>query len=162
MKRGHMVTSGFGPRWGSMHYGVDFGWPGGSGGLPVYASQGGTVAMVGPASGFGQWVVVDSPAADGAGTQVYGHIIPEVRQGQRVEAGQRIAHINPDSNTNGGVAPHLHFEHHRTVWSSRGADRLDPLPILNGARYPDEFVPVAKPADSGVWQRIYEQLMGPR
>lgn len=138
LQRGHMVTSPFGPRWGSQHWGVDFGRDGGSGGLPVYAVQGGTVWAVGPASGFGQWVVLDHPTEDGGGTTVYGHIIPEVRQGQRVGAGQRIARINPDSNTNGGVAPHLHLEWHRYVWSPPGPNRLDPLPLLQGAAYPGE------------------------
>ncbi len=121
------VTSGFGNRSGGFHWGTDFGRNGGSGGQPVFAAQGGSVVMVGPASGFGQWVVLDHPTADGSGTTVYGHVIPEVRQGQRVVAGQRIARINPDSNTNGGVAPHLHFEVHRYVWVQPGPDRLDPV-----------------------------------
>lgn len=120
------VTSGFGSRWGTTHWGIDFGRDGGSGGYPVYAAQSGSVTMVGPASGFGQWVVLDHPTEDGSGTTVYGHVIPEVAQGQRVLAGQRIARINPDSNTNGGVAPHLHFEVHRAIWSPPGSDRLDP------------------------------------
>ncbi|MDV7244470.1 MULTISPECIES: peptidoglycan DD-metalloendopeptidase family protein [Rhodococcus] len=121
------VTSGFGNRAGGFHWGTDFGRNGGSGGHPVFAAQGGSVVMVGPASGFGEWVVLDHPTADGSGTTVYGHVIPEVRQGQRVEAGQRIARINPDSNTNGGVAPHLHFEVHRYIWVQPGPDRLDPV-----------------------------------
>lgn len=145
---GRIVTSPFGPRWGTNHWGVDFGAPGGSAGLPVYAAQGGFVDMVGPASGFGQWVVLDHPDGDGAGTTVYGHVIPEVRQNQRVEAGQRIARINPDQNTNGGVVPHLHFEVHRSVWVEPGPDRLDPLVWLDdatepenvGGSMPDQFV----------------------
>ena len=138
LERGHIITSGFGPRWGSTHWGTDFGWDGGSGDRPVYAVQGGAVLMVGPASGFGQWVVVDHPASDGGGTTVYGHVIPEVKLGQRVEAGQRIARINPDQRTNGGVAPHLHLEWHRYVWVPPGSDRLDPAQMLVGARYPNE------------------------
>lgn len=138
LERGHIVTSGFGARWGTMHFGTDFGREGGSGGMPVYAVQGGSVVNVGPASGFGQWVVLDHPTEDGGGTTVYGHIIPEVEYGQRVEAGQRIARINPDSRTNGGVDPHLHLEWHRAVWSPPGSGRLDPLPLLAGAHFPGE------------------------
>ncbi|TWS20767.1 peptidoglycan DD-metalloendopeptidase family protein [Tsukamurella asaccharolytica] len=138
LERGHEITSPFGARWGTTHWGTDFGWPGGSAGRPVFAVQGGTVTQAGPASGFGQWVNVDHPAQDGGGLTVYGHVIPEVRVGQRVEAGQRIARINPDSNTNGGVAPHLHLEWHRSVWVPPGPDRLDPLPLLQGAQYPGE------------------------
>lgn len=118
--------------------GTDFGWPGGSAGKAVYAMQGGTVWAVGPADGFGQWVVLDHPTADGSGTTVYGHVIPEVRLGQRVEAGQRIARINPDRNTNGGVDPHCHVEVHRYVWSTAASGNrlLNPQSWLSGALYP--------------------------
>lgn len=148
LERGHIVTSRFGDRWGGVHWGVDFGREGGSAGMAVYAVQGGTVTAAGPASGFGRWVVVDHPAADGGGTTVYGHVVPEVQVGQRVEAGQRIAHIDPSSATNGGVAPHLHLEWHRYVWSPPGPHRLDPLPLLDGALYPGE-APSPVPADPG-------------
>lgn len=138
------VTSQFGPRWGTVHRGIDFGLEGGSAGMPVYAAQGGTVVYAGAASGFGGpdpagWVVIDHPTADGSGTTVYGHIIREVSVGQRVEAGQRIGRVNPNSNTNGGVAPHLHFEVHPTVW--RQGSQIDPAGWLAGA-----LTPGTKPA----------------
>ncbi|WP_433592326.1 peptidoglycan DD-metalloendopeptidase family protein [Nocardia sp. CA-145437] len=133
---GRVVTSGFGPRDGEFHWGSDFGRAGGSGGMPVYAAQSGTVVMCGPASGFGFWVVLDHPDEAGGGTTVYGHVVPEVSVGQRVDAGERIARINPDPNSNGGVPPHLHFEVHRYVWVPPGPDRLDPLPWLAAAAEP--------------------------
>ncbi|QDF20068.1 endolysin [Corynebacterium phage Lederberg] len=132
------VTSGFGPRWGTHHWGVDFGAPGGSGGRPVYAVKDGTVARSGPASGFGQWVGIDHPATNGGGETIYGHIIPEVKAGQQVKEGQRIGHINPNRATNGGVDPHLHLEWHRYTWTPPGPDRLDPMKKLTGARWPGE------------------------
>lgn len=132
------VTSGFGPRWGTTHYGTDFGAPGGSGGRPVYAVKDGTVVRAGPASGFGQWVGVDHPATNGGGETIYGHIIPEVRVGDRVREGQRIGRINPDRATNGGVDPHLHLEWHRYTWAPPGPDRLDPMKKLTGAKWPGE------------------------
>ncbi len=141
LARGFVVTSPFGRRGAEFHWGTDFGKDGGSGGLPVFAAQGGTVVNAGAATGFGQWVVVDHPTEAGSGTTVYGHVIPEVRVGTIVGAGQRIARINPDPNTNGGVAPHLHFEVHRSVWVPPGPDRLDPLPWLQGAAYPGESDP---------------------
>ncbi len=138
MKRGHIIASGFGPRDGGFHYGTDFGWPGGSAGLPVYSPQAGTVDKAGPASGFGWWVCIDHPDSAGGGYTVLGHIIPEVAVGQRVEAGQRVARINPDSSTNGGVPPHVHVERHRYTWAPPGLDRLDPLVVLAGAEFPEE------------------------
>ena len=138
---GRMLTSPFGWRDGFMHYGADFGREGGSGGMPVYAAQSGTVVYSGAASGFGGpspagWVVVDHPTEAGSGTTVYGHVIAEVNVGDYVQAGQRIARVNPDSNTNGGYAPHLHFELHPTVWQ-RGSQQ-DPMPWLAGALEPEQ------------------------
>ncbi|MDV8022255.1 M23 family metallopeptidase [Rhodococcus sp. IEGM 1330] len=169
---GFYVTSTFAPRWGTFHWGNDYGRQGGSGGRPIYAAQGGTVTKAGPASGFGQWINIDHSAADGSGLTVYGHIIPEVRVGQRVEAGQRIGYINPDSTTNGGtrekpIAPHLHFEVHRAVWSNPGPDRLDPTPWLAGALWPGQPAPPPVPVpavtdDDALWSEILTQLIGAR
>lgn len=136
--KGFYVTSGFGPRWGTQHWGTDFGRGGGSGGHPIYAVKDGTVVRVGPASGFGQWIGVDHPASNGGGETIYGHVIPEVKLGQKVREGQRIGRINPDQATNGGVAPHLHLEWHRYSWVPPGPDRLDPMVMLKGARWPGE------------------------
>ena len=137
VKSGAILTSAFGSRWGTQHRGADYGRTGGSGGDPVYAAQGGTVIYVGAADGFGGpdpagWIVIDHPAADGAGTTVYGHVVRDsnIRVGARVEAGQRIGIINPDQATNAGVAPHLYFEVHPTVW--RAGSQIDPVPWLRG------------------------------
>lgn len=135
------VTSGFGPRAGGFHYGTDFGRAGGSGGQPVYAVKAGTVTRAGTASGFGRWVTIDHPASNGGGETVYGHIIPEVAAGRQVREGQRIARIDPSTATNGGVAPHLHLEWHRYVWSPPGPDRLDPMTMLRGAAHPGASAP---------------------
>ena len=137
-----VLTSTFGARWGSQHLGIDYGFNGGAGGKPVFAAQGGTVVHAGAASGFGGpdpagWVVVDHPTEDGSGTTVYGHVVREVEVGQRVEAGQRIARINPNYSTMGSAtAPHLHFEVH--PWSWRAGSQIDPQPWLAGAGWPGE------------------------
>ena len=133
--KGFYVTSGFGPRWGTTHYGTDFGNGGGSGGKPVFAVKDGTVTRSGPANGFGRWVTIDHPASNGGGETVYGHVVPEVKVGQKVTEGQRIAHIDPNPATNGGVAPHLHMEWHRYSWAPPGPDRLDPEDMLKGAKW---------------------------
>ena len=110
---GRIVTSPFGPRDDGFHAGTDFGFPGGSANKPVYACASGIVIYAGAAQGYGGpdpagWLVIDHPAGVGVVTR-YGHIIREVARGEHVTAGQRIARINPDSATNGGVAPHLHL-----------------------------------------------------
>lgn len=137
------VSSPFGPRWGTQHRGLDFGKTGGSGGQPIYAAQSGKVDYAGAASGFGGradgragWIVVDHPAADGAGTTVYGHVVRDtgINVGTWVVAGQRIGIINPDKTTNGGVDPHLHFEVHPYVW--KAGSQIDPAVWLAGALSP--------------------------
>ncbi|MFC9768477.1 peptidoglycan DD-metalloendopeptidase family protein [Rhodococcus jostii] len=159
VERGFYLTSGFGSRWGTTHWGNDYGRDGGSGGYPIYAAQSGTVTAAGPASGFGKWITLDHPTDAGGGLTVYGHIIPEVRGGDRVEAGQRIGRINPDQNTNGGVAPHLHFEVHRYIWSPPGPDRLDPTPWLDGATWPGDIPQEVTGMDAGVLSRAMGQSL---
>lgn len=150
--KGFVVTSPYGPRWGTIHYGVDYGVVGGAGGKPIYAIKDGTVIAAGPASGFGQWIRLDHPASVGGNESVYGHIIPEVQAGQQVREGQRIGRINPDSSTNGGVAPHLHIEVYRYSWVSAaqrvlGKTILDPQQVLRGAKWPGETnTPATSPA----------------
>jgi len=141
LARGYFIASPFGPRDGGFHAGTDFGWLGGSGGLPIYACQSGTVLYAGAASGYGGpdprgWVVIDSTDAEGGGCAEYGHLVREVSVGDHVQAGQRIAHINPDSGSNGGVPPHCHLS-----IMPRGYDpatKIDPLLWLGQAAYPAE------------------------
>ncbi|QBP29688.1 lysin A [Mycobacterium phage Typha] len=124
--------SPFGWRPGGDHYGQDFE---AADGTPIYAAQAGTVAYIGAASGFGQWIVIDHPAADGAGTTVYGHMwdafATGLRQGDWVGAGQLIGYVGSNGQSTG---PHLHFEVHPTVW--RAGSQIDPRPWLSGALNP--------------------------
>lgn len=109
-------TSGFGPRWGSSHKGVDIA---NSIGTPIYAVMDGTVISAGPASGFGNWVRIQH--GDGS-ISVYGHMQANmiyVREGQQVRCGENIAGIGSEGQSTG---PHLHFEIH----TSGGA--IDPVP----------------------------------
>lgn len=142
LENGHIITSPFGPRWGGHHAGVDFGWEGGSANRPVYACAGGSVIHAGAAAGYGGpdpagWLVIDHPTEDGGGTTEYGHIVREVALGARVEAGQRIGHINSSQGSNGGVAPHLHLSVMPRGYAP--GQKIDPLPWLRDAVHPGEF-----------------------
>lgn len=165
LQRGSVVTSGYGPRWGTMHRGMDFGYPGGSANQAVYAVQSGTVvASPYDPGGFGYYIDVDSTDAEGSNLWVYGHIIPEVIPGQHVEAGERIGHVNGDRRTNGGVDPHCHVEVHQFTRQPSGPGRMDPAPFFNGAIYAGDtpIVPERAPDDDGpTWGMIATQLMGP-
>ena len=113
------VTSCYGARWGTMHYGVDIAAPIGT---PIYAPEPGVVLQAGPASGFGLAVYVQH--GDGSIT-LYGHVNSfDVSAGQVVSAGQRIAEVG---NRGQSTGPHLHFEVHQ---GGLYASRVDPVPWL--------------------------------
>jgi murein DD-endopeptidase MepM/ murein hydrolase activator NlpD len=111
------ITSGFGARWGTTHYGLDFAAPIGT---PIYAAADGVVIEAGPASGFGLWVRIQHE--DGTIT-VYGHMQSfNVREGEKVKAGEQIAMTG---NRGQSTGPHLHFE----VWEP-GGKKINPKPWL--------------------------------
>ncbi|WP_245900265.1 M23 family metallopeptidase [Geodermatophilus normandii] len=113
------VTSCYGARWGTMHYGVDIAAPIGT---PVFAPSGGVVLQAGPASGFGQAVYVQH---DDGSITLYGHVNRFfVSAGQVVSAGQQIAEVGNKGQSTG---PHLHFEVHE---GGLYASRVNPMPWL--------------------------------
>lgn len=110
-------TSGFGPRWGTFHAGIDIA---NAEGTPILAAMDGTVIDSGPASGFGQWIRIQHD--DGTVT-VYGHMSTlNVSVGERVTAGQVIAGMGSMGFSTGS---HLHFEVH-----PGGGSAVDPIPWL--------------------------------
>jgi murein DD-endopeptidase MepM/ murein hydrolase activator NlpD len=113
------VSSCYGSRWGTMHYGVDIAAPIGT---PVYAPDDGVVVDAGTASGFGLAVYIRH--ADGTIT-LYGHVNQYfVQAGQTVKVGQQIAEVG---NRGQSTGPHLHFEVHT---GGLYVNRVDPMPWL--------------------------------
>lgn len=95
-------SSGFGARNGSVHEGIDIA---NSLGTPIRAVMDGTVVNAGPATGYGNWVVLQH--GDGS-KSIYGHMSKwNVSVGQKVRAGDQIAVIGNEGQSTG---PHLHFE----------------------------------------------------
>ena len=118
-----VITSGYGPRWGGMHNGIDWAAPAGT---PVRAPAAGVVAFAGDRADYGRLVIIDH----GNGLESwYGHCRRiTVQAGVSVAAGQRIATVGSSGRATG---PHLHFE-----IRSEGR-QVDPLPYLRafpGAR----------------------------
>jgi murein DD-endopeptidase MepM/ murein hydrolase activator NlpD len=113
------VTSCYGSRGGTLHAGVDIAAPIGT---PIYAPEGGTVVMAGPASGVGLAVAVQH--GDGSIT-LYGHVNQFfVSTGQAVSTGQQIAEVG---NRGQSTGPHLHFEVHM---GGLYVNRVNPVPWL--------------------------------
>lgn len=140
MKRGtYTVSSGYGPRWGGFHAGLDFAAPIGT---PIYAAADGVVVEGKErynVAGFGSWIWLD--CQDSVGKDfIYGHVKHSgilVKKGDRVRAGQQIGVVGNEGQSTG---PHLHFE----VWGHPGrlgGAHQDPARYLQGAAQPGESQP---------------------
>jgi len=102
------ITSSFGERQdpfngeGAFHEGIDIA---GYIGEPVRAPADGTVLMAGPASGYGQEILLDH--GHGIHT-IYGHLSAfAVTAGQDVRRGDIIGYVGDEGRSTG---PHLHYE----------------------------------------------------
>jgi len=112
------LTSGYGPRWGRMHRGIDIAAPTGT---PIFAAASGEVVAAGwNNGGYGNLVDIRHP--DGSMTRYAHNSRILVRKGQRVEQGEQIALMG---STGFSTGPHLHFEVHP---SGRGA--MNPMAFL--------------------------------
>lgn len=114
-----VVTSGFGPRWGRQHTGIDID---GVTGDPVSAAAPGVVIAAGDhMGGYGRTVTIDH--GDGSMT-LYAHLSGiDVAPGQDVIAGDRIGRVGCTGTCTGD---HLHFE------IRIGGVPVDPLLYLPG------------------------------
>jgi murein DD-endopeptidase MepM/ murein hydrolase activator NlpD len=95
------VVSGFGPRWGRMHEGIDIAVPQGT---AVHAAAAGTIIYAGGMGGYGNIVVIDH--GNGLAT-AYAHLSAIWIGGGSVTQGQAIA---ASGCTGHCLGPHLHFE----------------------------------------------------
>jgi murein DD-endopeptidase MepM/ murein hydrolase activator NlpD len=113
----HRRTSGFGPRWGRMHSGLDFAGPRGS---EISSTAAGTVTFAGWQSGYGKLVKIQHPL--GFETR-YAHLNSiDVSVGQRVSRGDRIGGMGTTGRSTG---VHLHYE------IRRGGEALNPATFLS-------------------------------
>ena len=102
IKDKHRFTSGFGPRWGRMHNGLDFAAPHGT---PIYATANGVIMFAGRKSAYGRLVKIKH---DFGYETRYAHLSKiRVKNGQRVSRGERIGDMG---NTGRSTGTHLHYE----------------------------------------------------
>ena len=96
------VTSPFGPRWGTVHEGIDIG---AAEGTPIQAAQSGTVIMASYNGGYGNYTCIDH---GGGFSTCYAHqSLIGVSVGQDVSQGEVIGEVG---NTGHSFGAHLHFE----------------------------------------------------
>ncbi|MEL4163096.1 peptidoglycan DD-metalloendopeptidase family protein [Corynebacterium bovis] len=122
------VSSGFGPREGGFHKGLDLAGPVGT---KIFAFADGVVVAAADqgVSGFGGWVVIDHTIGGEPRSTVYGHMFPggvHVKVGDQVTKGQHIADVGSAGESSG---PHLHFEITRGLRLA-GGQQEDPAPWL--------------------------------
>ncbi len=111
------VTSGYGPRWGRLHAGIDYGLPIGT---PLMSMSSGVVTFSGSMSGYGN--LVEIKYWDGTVSR-YAHLNSmNVSVGQQVAPGEVVAQ---SGNTGRSTGPHLHLEIH-----PGGGGAIDPMPWL--------------------------------
>lgn len=113
---GARISSGWGPRDGDFHDGVDLAAPFGT---PIRAVVAGTVTFSRRAdpTGYGQFINITSP--DGS-MQQYGHMRTRLaHEGDEVTAGQVIALVGADGQATG---PHLHLRIYPGPVHTRGSD----------------------------------------
>ena len=108
------LTSSYGGRWGTMHYGLDIAAPMLT---PEFAAADGVVLRAGSAQGFGLAVYI---LHDNGDVTVYGHMEKIlVHAGETVRAGDPIA---LRGNRGQSPGPHLHFEVFEGGLDGRRAD----------------------------------------
>jgi murein DD-endopeptidase MepM/ murein hydrolase activator NlpD len=118
------ITSGYGPRWGGFHNGLDIAAPKFT---AIKAASSGQVVTVGrPYIAYGDTAVVVIIAHGYNFSTLYGHLDdarwPPVRVGQRVAAGQTIGYVGMTGWTTG---PHVHF---MTIVNGQAANPRPYLP----------------------------------
>ncbi|MFP4235712.1 MAG: murein hydrolase activator EnvC family protein [Nitriliruptoraceae bacterium] len=113
------VTSEYGPRWGSMHRGIDLARPVGT---PIRAIGPGTVIFAGWQGGYGYMTLIDH---GGGIVSAYAHQRGfAVGQGARVAQGEVIGYIGMTGYTTG---PHVHLE------IRVGGSAVNPRQYLSGS-----------------------------
>ncbi len=105
----YYLTSGFGPRWGRNHNGIDIA---GSNiyGTPIVAAADGVVSLVDyNGGGYGYYVMIDHGSNNGNNfSTLYAHMSSQAAYvGQRVSAGDIIGYVG---STGYSTGPHCHFE----------------------------------------------------
>lgn len=113
-------TSGFGPRWGRMHNGLDFA---GAHGTDIVATADGVVSHAGWGNGYGKLIKIEH---DFGFETRYAHLTRiRVQVGQRVSRGQ---HIGDMGSTGRSTGTHLHYE------IRRSGRALNPQPFVRAGQ----------------------------
>ncbi|MEH7179461.1 murein hydrolase activator EnvC family protein [Neobacillus vireti] len=119
-------TSGFAPRWGSFHYGIDI--ANRASGVPIWAAADGVVIQSYYSSSYGNVVFIAHSVNGQTYTTVSAHMEARfVSSGAVVKKGQQIGIMG---NTGDSTGKHLHFELHRGEWNGSKSNAINPVGIV--------------------------------
>jgi peptidoglycan hydrolase CwlO-like protein len=119
-------TSGFGARWGTMHYGIDI--ANSAAGVPIFAAADGVVIQSYYSSSYGNVVFIAHSVNGQTYTTVSAHMETRfVSSGAVVSKGQQIGIMG---NTGESTGKHLHFELHRGQWNASKSNAINPVGIV--------------------------------
>ncbi|QPC47486.1 murein hydrolase activator EnvC family protein [Mangrovibacillus cuniculi] len=115
------LTSGYGPRWGDFHHGVDIAK---SGSVPVVSAGDGVVIRSYYSNSYGNTIFIAHSVNGQVFTTVYAHLSSrQVSSGQTVSKGQQIGYMG---NTGRSFGQHLHFEVHKGDWNGSKSNSVNP------------------------------------
>lgn len=119
-------TSGFEPRWGSFHYGIDI--ANRAANVPIWAAADGVVIQSYYSSSYGNVVFIAHSINGQTYTTVSAHMETRfVQSGEVVKKGQQIGIMG---NTGDSTGKHLHFELHRGQWNASKSNAINPVGIV--------------------------------
>lgn len=117
------LTSGYGPRWGRLHAGIDIADE--SAETEVVASTSGTVIRSYYSATYGNCVLITHKIGDRIFTTLYAHLEKStVTTGQSIKKGELLGYMG---NTGDSRGKHLHFEVHEGQWNYEKSNSVDPL-----------------------------------
>lgn len=116
------VTSGYGPRWGKFHGGVDIAK---AGTVPVVSVADGVVVRSYVSSSYGNCIIIRHNVEGQQYETLYAHLRDRaVQTGATVTKGQFIGNMG---NTGDSTGQHLHFEIHKGSWNVSKSNRMNPV-----------------------------------
>jgi peptidoglycan hydrolase CwlO-like protein len=115
------LSSGFGPRWGEVHVGIDIA---NRTDVPIVAAADGVVTRSYYSSSYGNVIFISHSRNGQVYTTVYAHMENRlVGDGIVVLKGEQIGIMG---NTGHSFGQHLHFELHKGPWNASKSNAVDP------------------------------------
>ncbi|RHW35993.1 peptidase M23 [Neobacillus notoginsengisoli] len=121
------VSSPYGYRWGSMHYGIDIA-SGGKSNVPIVAAADGVVHRSYYSTSYGNVVYIKHKIGGKDYETIYAHMTNRaVAAGAQVKQGQFLGYMGTTGKSTG---VHLHFEIHSPSWNAAKSAAINPALLV--------------------------------